>query len=157
AQEPLRATPQQVAPLGGSMRQPFDYDAAFEALAGNQKGPRPWQYIAGAVGDALIANSGGQPWAIRSLADQRAQQQQRLLDAAETLTKWRYQDFTRQNEADLQAANPFTIGRSRLAYNPATGQMDTIYDGPEDFELYASELGLEPGSEEYFRAVEDYV
>ena len=42
-------------------------------------------------------------------------------------------------------------------YDPATGQSHVIYDGPEDFETYAQQLNLEPGSEEYFKAVEDYV
>jgi hypothetical protein len=144
-------------PLGGSMRAPFDYDKAMEILAGNQKKPKWWQYGLATLGDALAINRGVQPYAMQSLVGQRNSQQQRLQEAAEQLMKWRYQDHSRQNEADLRAANPFTIGRDRVMYDPASGQSNVIYDGAEDFELYAEKLGLEPGSPDYFQAVEDFV
>jgi hypothetical protein len=147
----------QQGPLGGSMRQPFDYDKAMEALAGNQKKPKDWQVAVAILGDALAGAGGHRPYAVQSVLGRQNAQQERLQTAAEQIQKWRYQDYQRQNEADLRAANPFTIGRDRLAYDPATGQMQTLYDGAEDFELYAQELGLEPGSDDYFRAVEDYV
>jgi hypothetical protein len=139
------------------MRQPFDYDKAMEALAGNQKKPKDWQVAVAILGDALAGAGGHRPYAVQSVLGRQNAQQERLQTAAEQIQKWRYQDYQRQNEADLRAANPFTIGRDRLAYDPATGQMQTLYDGAEDFELYAQELGLEPGSDDYFRAVEDYV
>lgn len=159
-QAPQPAMAQQGAPqgpLGGSMRQPFDYDAAREALLGNQKGPKAWQIALAAVGDGLVAHNGGTPWATRSLAQQRNDQQQRLQDAAAQLAEWRYKDFARQNEADLGAAAPFTLGNDRVVYDPATGQAQSIWTAPEEFELYAEELGLQPGTPEYFEAVEDYV
>lgn len=139
------------------MREPFDYDRAMEALAGNQKKPKWWQYALGTLGDAVALNRGMQPTAIANLTAQTGAQQQRLQETAAQLMKWRYEDYQRQNEADLRAANPFSVGRDRVAYDPATGQARVIYDGAEDFELYAQELGLEPGSDEYFAAVEDYV
>jgi hypothetical protein len=144
-------------PLGHSMRQPFDYDKAMEVLAGNQKKPKDWQIAVAILGDAMASVGGHQPYAVQSLVGRRNAQQERLQEAAAQLMKWRYSDYSRQNEADLQAANPFTIGRDRVMYDPASGQAKTIYDGAEDFELYAEELGLEPGTEEYFAAVEDFV
>lgn len=151
--------PRPGGPLGGSLREPFDYDAAMAALAGDQKRPKDWQVAMAIVGDALSGmNEGGsQPYALQSVLGRRNAQQERLQAAAEQIQKWRYQDYSRQNEADLRAANPFTIGRDRVMYDPASGQAQTIYDGAEDFELYAEELGLEPGSPEYFQAVEDFV
>lgn len=157
---PQMMTPQQAvtgAPLGGSMRQPFDYDKAMQALQGEQKKPKWWQYGLAAVGDALVQNSGGQPWATRTLAGQQSENAERLRAAAEQLTKWKHDDWARQNEADLRASAPFTIGRDRVTYDPASGQTNVLYDGPEDFELYAQELGLQPGTEDYYRSVEDYV
>jgi hypothetical protein len=139
------------------MRQPFDYEAAMRALAGDQKKPKTWQYIVAALGDTLARQSGSQPFAVQALAARNTAAGERLSDAQAKLMEWRYRDWERQNEADLQAANPFTIGRDRVLYDPATGEAKTIYDGAEDFELYAEKLGLEPGTEEYFAAVEDYV
>lgn len=156
-ERPRLPVPANDGPLGGSMRQPFDYDAAMKALAGNQKKIGPWRIGAAILADTIALQQGTTPFAGRALSAQRNAQQERLQAAAEQLMKWRYQDYSRQNEADLRAANPFTIGRDRVMYDPASGQANVIYDGAEDFELYAKELGLEPGSEEYFQAVEDFV
>lgn len=145
------------APLGASMRRGFDYDGALQRLAGEKPKQNGWAIAAAILGDALASSSGGQPFAVRSLLAQRQGYQDRLADAQRTLTGWQYRDYARQNEADLNASAPFTIGRDRVQFNPATGKADVLYDGPEDFELYASELGLEPGSDAYFKAVEDYV
>ena len=152
-----RRQPQGTSALGGSMREPFDYDAALKALQGDQKKPKWWQYAMATVGDALAMSGGNQPWAVQNLAGRRDAQTARLQEAAAQLAKWKYQDYSRQSEADLKAANPFTIGRDRVAFDPSTGQAEVLYDGEEDFELYAGALGLEPGSQEYFEAVEDYV
>lgn len=138
--------------LGGSMRAPFDYDKAFGALAGDQKKIKDWQWIVGGLAAAL-----GNPMGINALLQRRDAQEDRMANAQRTLMDWKYRDYARQNEADLQASNPFTVGRDRIGYDPATGESRVLYDGPEDFELYAQELGLEPGSDNYFRAVEDYV
>lgn len=148
----------QTRPLGGSMRQGFDYEAAARALAGDQKKPGVLPYILAAIGDGLVnhyGNGGGN--AVAMLTQMQMDQRARANAAQAQLAKWRYGDFARQNEADLKASAPFTIGRDRVQYNPATGQTDVLYDGAEDFELYAGELGLEPGTDGYFRAVEDYV
>lgn len=138
--------------LGQSARRPFDYDAALEKLAGNQKKIKDWRWVVAGLGAAL-----GDPSGLRSLFGERDSRRQRMHEAEKTLLGWQYKDYERQNEADLRASNPFTIGRDRVMYDPATGEAHTIYDGAEDFELYAQKLGLEPGSPEYFQAVEDFV
>ena len=147
----------QQGPLGGSMRQPFDYDAALKALQGERKDPKAWQIALAAIGDGLTQHSGGQPWAVQNLVAQRDANSERLLASAQQIAKWRYDDYQAQRDADLKASNPFTIGRDRVGYDPATGEARVLYDGGEDFELYAQELGLEEGTPEYFQAVEDYV
>lgn len=147
----------QPQPLGGSMRQPFDYDAAMQRLVGDKPKQSPWAVAAAIIGDALMSSSGGRPFAVQNLIARRQGYQDRRAEATRMLTDWQYKDYARQNEADLKAAAPFTIGRDRVQYNPANGMAEVLFDGPEDFELYASELGLEPGTDDYFRAVEDYV
>lgn len=153
SQRPRAADGLPTTPLGGSMRQPFDYQAALETLRGEQKKFGPWKMAAAVLADSLT----GRTQALPTLLHMKNAQEQRNQSAAKQLLDWKYRDFARQNEADLRASNPFTIGRDRVSYNPATGQSDVVYDGAEDFELYAQELGLEPGTEEYFQAVEDYV
>jgi hypothetical protein len=154
--EPSPAMPQP-QPLGGSLRQGFDYDAAMRAMVGEKPKNNTVAMILAAIGDGLASYNGQQPWAMRSILQQRQGYQDRLVQAAQALAGWRYRDFARQNEADLNASAPFTIGRDRVQFNPATGKSEVLYNGPEDSELYASQLGLEPGTEPYFRAVEDYV
>jgi hypothetical protein len=140
------------------MRQPFDYSAALKAMAGDQSQPSRWQTMAAIAGDTLMRAGGGQGGGIASiLLQQRQQQQERLSEATQTVTDWQQRDWARQNQADLDAAAPFTIGRSRLQFDPASGDTQALYTGPEDFDLYAEGLGLQPGSPEYFAAVEDYV
>lgn len=139
-------------PLGVSMRQPFDYKQAYTGLLGDQRGPGTARRIAAYVAAAL-----GNPYGLQAQQQQALGQAQRRNTANEALINWQREDWERQNAADLAASAPFTIGRSRLQFNPGTGETQALYTGPEDFDLYAQGLGLEPGSEEYFRAVEDYV
>ena len=159
---PIRSPPplgagRQAGPLGGSMRQPFDYEAAQKALVGDAPQVKDWQKVLAVLADGVASYQGRTPTAIQGIAERQADFAERRRRAAEQLTKWQYQDHARQSEADLRAANPFTIGRDRVGYDPTTGQTRVLYDGPEDFELYAAELGLEEGTPEYFQAVEDYV
>lgn len=154
---PVEPMPQPGGPLGNSMRQPFDYDAALAKLVGEKPKIKDWQKVAGVIGDALVMNQGGQPYVMKSLMGRQEAYQDRLRKAQETLLGWQHNDYAAQRDADLRAANPFSSGRDRVQYDPATGQARVIYDGPEDFETYAEELSLEPGTDEYFAAVEDYV
>lgn len=146
--------------LGGSMRQPIDYDALAAKLLPEQKKPSTLKRIGMALIPALMAANGNQAGAnqfIGMMAGQRREDENYRRDVMLKLADMKYRDFSRQNEADLRASNPFTIGRDRLQFDPATGQMQTLYNGPQDFEEYAAKLGLEPGTAEYFKAVEDYV
>ncbi|MXO63421.1 hypothetical protein [Qipengyuania oceanensis] len=145
--------PASQGPLGGSMRQPFDMNSALETLRGKQKKFGPWKFMAAGLADAIS----GQSRMVPMLLQMKAAQEGRNQDAAETVLGWRHGAWQDQNRADLRAAAPFTIGRDRVQYNPASGQAQVIYDGADDFENYARQLGLEPGSDEYYNAVQDYV
>src|SRR3546814_12083905 len=48
-------------------------------------------------------------------------------------------------------------GEDRVSYNPVSGESQTLYDAPEDFQLYADQMGFEPGTDEYNDAMADYV
>lgn len=148
---------QQQGPLGGSMRQPFDYEAAIARLAGEKPKIKDWQKVLAVVADGLAGADGREGNTYGSLMSREKDYADRQRKALETVMGWQHGDWQNQNEADLRAANPFSSGRDRVQYDPATGQARVIYDGPEDFENYAQEMGLEPGTDEYFKAVEDFV
>lgn len=156
---PMPRTPPTMrqGPLGASMRQGFDYQAAYEALAGDQRKAKPWQHLLAGVGDALVDWSGGRGTASQRLHQFDQAQQDRMFKAAQLLAHGQHRDFVRQNEADLRASAPYTIGRNRLQFDPATGQTDVLYAGAEDFQIYADELGLQQGTPEYENALQDYV
>lgn len=149
-----------MSPLGGSLRQPIDYDLLRSKLLPEEKKPTTLKRIATALVPALMAASGNQAGAnafIGNLAAKKQDDERYRRDVEMRLAQMQYGDYSRQNEADLRAANPFTIGRDRVQFDPRTGQSSVLYDGPQDFEEYAGELGLQPGTPEYFQAVEDYV
>lgn len=143
--------------LGGSMRQPFDYDAAMKALVGERKDPKAWQYALAAIGDAIATNGGYSPYAVQNLNGIRNDNAARQFEAAKQIVGWQQGDWQRQNEADLRAANPFTVGRERVAYDPSTGEANVLYRGRQDAEIYADSLGFDRGSEEWNAAAEDFV
>ena len=140
--------------------QPFNYDAAIAALMPKPEKHSTLRNIARIAAPVLMAMSGNQALANEFLANQRQQHDQRdkqTHDALELGAKWKYQDHARQMGADLRASTPFSIGRDRLQYDPQSGSVDTLYAGQEPFEEYASTMGYEPGTPEYFKAAEDYV
>lgn len=150
-------------PLGNSMRQPFDYDAALRQLAPADTKPN-WSdrlgNLATAFAQAGAMGSGEWEAAAQIGKDRQLQASdalRRRMTAQAEVLKWKRDDWARQNEADLKASNPYTIGRSRLAYNPASGTTETQYKGNADFEDYAAAQGLKAGTPEYFGAVTDYV
>ncbi|MGB6104681.1 MAG: hypothetical protein WBF88_12645, partial [Pusillimonas sp.] len=51
----------------------------------------------------------------------------------------------------------FMSGEDRVSYNPLSGESQMVYDAPEDFQLYADQMGFEPGTDEYNDAMADYV
>lgn len=107
----------------------------------------PWLDVLGAIGDGLSGNP-----IYQNAKMQRIQMEQqhgnRLQDR-----QWQIED------RNWKASQPdyFTSGRDRVKLNPLTGQTEVVYDGPEDFDEYATALGMEPGSDEYESAVLDYV
>lgn len=62
-----------------------------------------------------------------------------------------------QQEYDQSKPQFFMSGEDRVSYNPVTGESQMIYDAPEDFQLYADQMGFEPGTDEYNDAMADYV
>ena len=148
--------PPRANPLGGSMRQPFDYEGAIRALSPQEKKRSTGQKVADAAALFVMGAAGNQA-GVNAFAQRRRTNEQRAWEVARDVAQWKHADWARQNGADLGAAAPFTIGRDRLQYDPTTGETNTLYDGPEDFESYAEAKGFEPGSQQYFDAVEDYV
>lgn len=148
----------------GAQRQPlpqgFDYEAAMAQIMPPERKRSTLQKIAEFAGPALMAMGGNEEGAnafIANLHAAKRDREQAHREVGMQLAKWKYQDWARQKDADVRAAAPFSSGRDRVRYDPATGTSEVIYDGPEDFETYAQQLGYEPGSPEYFTAVEDYV
>lgn len=60
-------------------------------------------------------------------------------------------------EYDQSKPQFFMSGEDRVSYNPVSGESQMVYDAPEDFQLYADQMGLEPGSDEYNDAMSDFV
>lgn len=62
-----------------------------------------------------------------------------------------------QQEYEQSKPQFFMSGEDRVSYNPISGESQMLYDAPEDFQLYADQMGFEPGTEEYNDAMADYV
>jgi len=152
--------PQPMPQRGGG----FDYGAAQAALLPQKPKGSKFVHtlgdIASILGPALMAANGDQAGAnafIARMAAKKDEASRRQWDTNRMLAEWQHQDYARQNGADLTAAQPFTIGRDRLRYDPQTGQTASIYHGPADFEDYAQKMGFEPGTPEYVHAAQDYI
>ncbi|MBB6425171.1 hypothetical protein [Sphingopyxis sp. JAI128] len=62
-----------------------------------------------------------------------------------------------QQEFEQSKPQFFMSGEDRVSYNPVSGESQVLYDAPEDFQLYADQMGFEPGTDEYNDAMADYV
>ena len=145
---------------GRSMGTPFDYDAALASMLPQQKKRSTLEKIASVAVPALMGFAGNQAGANAFLANQqsrRAADEHQRNASLSMIERWKHDDFARQNGADLRASAPRVIGRSMVQYDPNSGSVGELYDGAEDFETYAATQGLEPGTQEYFDAVQDYV
>lgn len=62
-------------------------------------------------------------------------------------------------QQEYEQAKPqfFMSNDDRVVYDPTTGESQMLYDAPEDFQIYADQMGLEPGTAEYNDAMADYV
>lgn len=107
----------------------------------------PWIDVLGAIGDSLS----GKP------IYQNAKMQQTQF--AREDEKLRQNRLWQIEDRNWKASQPeyFNVGRDRVKFNPLTGQSQVVYDGPEDFDEFATALGMQPGSDEYENAVLDYV
>ena len=147
----------------GDIVAPFDYAGArtrAEEMLGPEKEVPTWAKIASILGPALMSIGGNQAGAnmlFNQLAVNRRMGEQWRETRLKDLINMQHDDWSKGYGATLDARKPFTLGRGRYRYNPATQSTDALYKAPEDFEEYAESLGLEPGSEDYFAAVEDYV
>ncbi|WP_327751683.1 hypothetical protein VVT58_01970 [Sphingobium sp. SJ10-10] len=111
------------------------------------QGGKGWQ-IMGIIGDAMQAMGGGRPTYMpyaQGIEEQVRQDKARVAEM--------------QERARIDASKPdyFTVGRNRVRFDPTSNQSQTIYEAPADFEEYAGVLGLQPGTDEYNEAVQDYV
>lgn len=142
----------------------FDYEGAMASMLPQQKKKHGFGKtlldILEIAAPALMAVGGDTQGANAFIARQaalREDMRRRQLDAQAQIAKWRHDDWALKQGADLRASAPFTIGRERLQFDPSSGQVSSLYKGDADFEDYAASQGLEPGTPEYFQAVEDYV
>ena len=115
--------------------------------------------IVGTILDVLAAAGGAKPqyWSgIREQQQLETQGRQRL---EEQMAERKARLTEIQQRAQIDASKPdyFTVGRNRVRFDPTSGQSQTIYEAPADFEEYAGVLGLQPGTDEYNEAVQDYV
>lgn len=139
---------------------PFDYDAALASMLPEQRKRSTFEKIASIAAPALMGFAGNQAGANAFIANQQGRRdsdQRQRSTALSQIERWKHDDFARQSGADLRASAPRVIGRSMVQYDPQSGGVDELYDGPEDFETFAETQGLEPGTQEYFDAVQDYV
>lgn len=118
--------------------------------------------IAGVLGDGLLdlAAANGDPMATMNLRQRAAQQ-----DAQRQLAVWQQQEATRRqqdledrNYEDNQKPRYFQSapGTDYNKFDPASGQVTSIYQSPTAAQDYASNFG-NPGSEGYARAMQDFV
>ena len=115
--------------------------------------------IIGTILDVLAAAGGAKPqyWSgIREDQQLETEGRQRL---AQYMAERQGRLTELQERARIDASKPdyFTVGNNRVRYDPTSGQSQTVYEGPADFQEYATTLGLRPGSDEYNEAVQDYV
>lgn len=145
---------------GRPVGQSFDYDGALASMLPQRKKRSDLQKVLSIAAPVLMGLAGNQAGANAFISNQqarRAADERQRLSALSMIQRWKHDDFARQNGADLRASAPRVIGRSMVQYDPNSGGVNELYDGPEDFESYAETMGLEPGTQEYFDAVEDYV
>ena len=145
---------------GRPVGQPFDYDGALASMLPQHKKRSTLEKIASIVAPMLMGLGGNQAGANAFLANQQSRRDtdgRQRSTALSMIERWKHDDFARQNGADLRASAPRVIGRSMVQYDPNSGGVNEVYDGAEDFETYAETQGLEPGTQEYLDAVQDYV
>ena len=114
--------------------------------------------VLGGVADALS----GQPIYSTAQRQRHAEEMQQRSQQA----LWARDDAQRQQDRQWQVEDRdaamnkpqfFNAGNDRVRYDPVSGKAEVVYDAPEDYQTYASTLGLNPGDAGYGNAVQDYV
>lgn len=157
----IMATPEQEAESAEIARRlgtPPDYAAILRGALGERPKMNTLQTIASIAGPMLMSLSGDQAAAMQ-LANQvgaRGREwDERAREADLTAVKWRREDDIAERERNKPQ---FLSGASdQVRYDPVSGKSTVVYDAPEDWQTYATGQGFEPGTEDYFRAAEDYV
>lgn len=104
--------------------------------------------IIGGLADGLMQYFGGQPMYVPAMIKRQQDQQSHLQRLQEMAQEWRL----RSSQPEYR-----TINNQLVRYTPNSGESEVLYSAPEDYETYADTFGYEPGTEEYERAVRDYV
>jgi len=136
-----------------------EYDKVWQQVQGPKHKFNVWDFL-GIVGPALQAAGGDQEGAnanISRMAQARRDHMEQLRQVAMNALRWRQDEYSRAANLAADTAKPFTVGRDRVQVDPTTGQTQTLYHGPQDFEAYAAAQGLKPGTSDYNNAVQDYV
>lgn len=149
SQPTLSADPSQIDKISNRDALPIE--------GANSKGKKgiDWRMIAGIAGDALLG-AVGRPGLYAPMMEARREREWKQRQA---LADWRRDMAATAYKADLDASKPdyATIGNRRVQIDPPTGESRVLFKAPHGFEDYAATLGYEPGTEEYDRAVQDYI
>lgn len=126
-----------------------------------QKHGFDWRQFAGILGAELMSSAGNPAGQVMlsSIMRQKEQVQQNAADQQQRQAQYDQQMNMRNAELRAKAAQPdiFTAGNDRVAYDPVTGKSSVLYHAASPFEEYATAQGLQPGSPEYAKALQDYV
>lgn len=111
---------------------------------------KDWKTVLGAVSDGLLAYS-GRPTMFAPLRARQMEQEEERNFAREKLDA--------QLEADrLESLRPKfeQIGNTGGMFDPTTMSYNPIFTAPQPFEIYAQSLGLQPGTDAYREAIQEY-
>lgn len=106
--------------------------------------------ILGALGDGMMAYGGLQPAYLPALLNQQEGERED--------SRWR-ERLSAEIEAKRQERlHPRIeqVGNSIGWLDPSAGQFQSIFTAPQNFEIYARELGLTPGTPEYVEAIKEF-
>lgn len=180
---PYSTPPQNTGPVFDVSQVPHRIDPALEqglptgapvqpaAVKHSWNGQRGWLgNFLGHVGDALLAATGHDPIYAPRLQQRKVSQalQSYQTDPEGAIAALMQVDpssgiklahqHTEEQLARQRLEQPdYRTVNNRLVRIPFQGDPETIYTAPEDFQIYADQLGLEPGTPEYESAMKDYV
>jgi hypothetical protein len=118
--------------------------------------------VVGSMADVMLQRSGLSP----IYGPNKQRQDSLQAEQAKTLAQrqWEYDQEMQKREwamgdeqAKRNAPQQFMSNGDRVQYDPVTGEAKVVYDAQEPFDAYAQALGLEQGTPEYVRALQDYV